>query len=66
MKGFTFPFKCMEKTEIMSVRCRRCGNVWQEEVTHYGAIAGYARNYDCCEKCITSDDRKRLDHEAQE
>lgn len=40
-----------EVTEILSVNCRRCGNTWKEEVTHYGTLLGYARSYDYCDRC---------------
>jgi hypothetical protein len=43
-------------TEELAVRCHRCGNVWNEQVTHYGVLAGYARTYDYCDKCITQED----------
>lgn len=61
MKGFTFPYQPLkEQKEVLSVQCRRCRNVWQEEVTHYGIFAGYARYYDCCEKCLTEDEKKKF------
>ncbi len=38
-------------TEVLSVNCRRCGNIWKEEHTHRGTLAGYVRTYDYCSKC---------------
>jgi len=49
-----------ETTELCSVYCNRCRNIWQEEVTHFGFFAGYARTYDCCEKCITKEEKDKL------
>lgn len=61
MKGFNLPFKPLQEvTEELAVRCKRCGNIWKEEITHWGIYAGYARDYDCCEKCITEEDKKEL------
>lgn len=48
-------------TEQCTVICTRCRVTWSEEVTHYGMFAGYARQYDFCDKCITEDEKNRLD-----
>lgn len=48
-----------EKTEPLSVVCDRCRNTWLEDVTHYGILAGYARHYDYCDKCITPEEVKQ-------
>ena len=53
-KGYTFALEPLRlRTETLSVICKHCGNVWQEEIEHYGVIAGWARSYDRCDKCYT-------------
>lgn len=62
MKGFRLltNWRLEKQTDDLAVQCRRCGNVWTEPVTHYGILAGYARYYDCCEKCITDEERQAM------
>jgi hypothetical protein len=40
------------RKEVLTVRCRGCGNTWKEEVEFRGTVAGYARTYDRCDLCI--------------
>lgn len=45
------PEPIQEFTETLTVICKACDCTWQEEVKHFGAIAGYAREYDKCSRC---------------
>lgn len=56
-KGFYLPIQQPKSyTEMLTVICKRCNTTWQEEVTHMGVLAGYARRYDCCVYCLTPEE----------
>ncbi len=61
MKGYLFKQNWYGMAEpklgMESVQCRRCRNVWKEEMVIPLAVAGYARYYDYCDKCITPAER---------
>lgn len=56
-KGYTLPHEPLRlRTEMLSVRCRHCNSIWQEEIEHYGMLAGWARTYDRCSNCYTPEE----------
>jgi hypothetical protein len=54
-KKYPNPFKDFfyPKTIKGKVRCKTCGNIWEEDVITYipATITGWLREYDYCDSC---------------
>lgn len=65
MKGYRLPTK-VDHTPVREkvlVGCRRCRNTWKEEMELFKdtpRINSAMLIYDCCDKCITDDERKKV------
>lgn len=66
MPGYKFPIKIPDMTPVKTnvlVGCRRCKNTWSEEMMlpkDGCRINSTSYQYDCCDKCITEDDKSKL------
>lgn len=61
MYGYILPTLNVSPTQKEeTVICDRCHHTWIEVVMLHGIIAGYAKHYDCCDKCMNEHDKKTL------